>query len=54
MDQILRPDIIIPVTLSPLDKYRGRGKPRQHKAKSTTVRSTTVNVINKPHFVTFN
>lgn len=54
MDKILKPEIISPVTLSPLDKYRGRGRPRQSKEKSTTVRSTAVNVINKSHFVTFN
>ncbi len=45
----IKPEIFSPVTLSPLDKYRGRGKARP---KPTTI--TTVNVINKPHFVTFN
>jgi hypothetical protein len=49
--------IVSPVTVSPLDKHRGRGRPRTKNIKekpNKDLNISKIRIINKSTFVTFN
>jgi hypothetical protein len=49
--------IVSPVTVSPLDKHRGRGRPRTKNIKekpNKDLNIAKIRIINKSTFVTFN
>jgi hypothetical protein len=57
MEDIPIERIGIPVTISPLDKHRGRGRPRTKPIKEKPVKDDTitkVRIINKSTYVSFN